>query len=441
MALRNKTRGIVAAVNLILLVVFMALPVPAQPRSDSHVVVISLDGFAAYALQNPHVPLPNLRRLMAEGAYATAMVPVNPTVTWPNHTAIVTGVDASVHGVVYNGLAVKKDSTIEIHEAVDKATLVHATTVYDLAFHAGLTTAEVDWVAIRNSGTINWSFAEEPSAEGAVEREVAAAGIVSADEIRTFRKLPITERDEHWQNVAIQILKVHRPNLLLLHFLTTDSVQHRYAPNTLAADTALALADQRVGRIVEAIREMGMEKKTTVIVVSDHGFKTVRKLIHPRAILREQGSDVFVVPEGGTAMVYIMNPAKRASLLHSLPQQFAAIEGIARVITPEQFSEFGYPAAEKGGGMDLVLAASDGYAFDGKSDGEPVSESVPPIGSHGYLNTDPDMNAIFIAWGAGIRKGIQLPEIRNLDVAPTIARLLGIEMSGVSGHALANVLE
>ena len=90
---------------------------------------------------------------------------------------------------------------------------------------------------------------------------------------------------------------------------------------------------------------------------------------------------------------------------------------------------------------DLVLAASDGYAFDGKSDGEPVTESIPPVGSHGYLHTDPDMNAIFIAWGAGIRKGIQMPEIRNVDVAPTIARLLGIEMSDVSGHALTNVLE
>jgi len=70
-----------------------------------------------------------------------------------------------------------------------------------------------------------------------------------------------------------------------------------------------------------------------------------------------------------------------------------------------------------------------------------VTESIPPIGSHGYLNTDPDMSAIFIAWGAGIRKGIQVPEIRNVDVAPTIARLLGIEMRGVSGHILANVLD
>jgi predicted AlkP superfamily pyrophosphatase or phosphodiesterase len=445
MALKNKICGTAAAVTPILLEVFLsftALPVQAQPRSDSHVVVISLDGFGAQALQNPHLPLPNLRKLIAEGAYSTAMLPINPTVTWPNHTAIVTGVDASVHGVLYNGLPVRKDSKMEIDESVDKANLVHATTVYDLAFRAGLTTAEVDWVAIQNPGTITWSFAEEPSAEGAVERELGAAGVVNADQMRTFPKLPITERDEHWQNAAIQILKAHKPNLMLLHFLTTDTVQHRYAPNTLATDTALVLADQRVGRVLQAIREIGIEKRTTIIVVSDHGFKTVRKVIHPRSILRNQGSDVFVVPEGGTAMVYIMNSAKRTSLLHSLPQQFGAIEGIARVITSAQFPEFGYPAPEKNEGMaDLVLVASDGYAFDGKSDGEPVSESVPPVGSHGYLNTDPDMNAIFIAWGAGIRKGIQMPEIRNVDVAPTIARLLGIEMSGVSGHALANVLE
>jgi predicted AlkP superfamily pyrophosphatase or phosphodiesterase len=445
MALTNNVCGSSAAVIPILLGVFFsltALPVQAQPRRDSHVVVISLDGFSAQALQNPHLPLPNLRKLMAEGAYSAAMVPINPTVTWPNHTAIVTGVDASIHGVLYNGLPVRKDSGIEIDEAVDKANLVHATTVYDLAFRAGLTTAEVDWVAIQNPGTITWSFAEEPSGEGAVDRELVTAGVLSADQMRAFAKLPITERDEHWQNAAIQILKTHKPHLMLLHFLTTDSVQHSYAPNTLAADTALALADQRVGRVLQAIREIGIEKSTTLIVVSDHGFKTVRKLIHPRTILRNQGSDVFVVPEGGTAMVYIMNRAKRTELLHSLPQQFAAMKGVARVLTAAQFSEFGYPAPEKNQGMaDLVLAASDGYAFDGKSDGEPVTDSIPPVGSHGYLNTDADMNAIFIAWGAGIRKGIRLPEIRNVDVAPTIARLLGIEMSGVSGHTLANVLE
>ena len=86
MSLSNKICSMRAAVNPILLGLFFsftALPFQAQTHRDSHVVVISLDGFSAQSLRNPHLPLPNLRKLMAEGAYSMAMVPINPTVTWP----------------------------------------------------------------------------------------------------------------------------------------------------------------------------------------------------------------------------------------------------------------------------------------------------------------------------------------------------------------------
>src|ERR1700722_20013936 len=76
-----------------------AQPAPAQRP----VIVISLDGFPAYALQDPKTPVPTLRKLIAQGATARRMTTVNPTVTWPNHTAIVTGVDASYHGLLVNG--------------------------------------------------------------------------------------------------------------------------------------------------------------------------------------------------------------------------------------------------------------------------------------------------------------------------------------------------
>src|SRR3954465_13991242 len=69
---------------------------------NAHVIVISLDGFATHTLRDPGVPFPVLRRLMDEGASAEAMIPINPTVTWPNHTAIISGVNASVRGVIYN---------------------------------------------------------------------------------------------------------------------------------------------------------------------------------------------------------------------------------------------------------------------------------------------------------------------------------------------------
>ena len=74
---------------------------------NRHVIVVSLDGFPAYELHDPSLPVPVLHRLIAEGASAEAMIPINPTVTWPNHTAMVTGVNAAQHRVIYNGMPVR----------------------------------------------------------------------------------------------------------------------------------------------------------------------------------------------------------------------------------------------------------------------------------------------------------------------------------------------
>jgi predicted AlkP superfamily pyrophosphatase or phosphodiesterase len=123
----------------------------AQPAvSDRYVVVFSIDGFSNIMLQNPETSVPTIRRLIREGASASGgMHPVNPTVTWPNHTSMVTGVDAARHGLLYNGLPIRTPGKpMRIAAAVPKTELVLAPTVYDLAHSAGLKTAEVDWVAI-----------------------------------------------------------------------------------------------------------------------------------------------------------------------------------------------------------------------------------------------------------------------------------------------------
>ena len=103
-------------------------------------MLISLDGFPAYLWRDETIPLPNLRRLAAEGAVADAMTISNPAITWPNHTTLVTGVPPQKHGVLYNGLVVRggpgKPNAIE--PWVDKSRLVRVPTVYDAAFNAGL---------------------------------------------------------------------------------------------------------------------------------------------------------------------------------------------------------------------------------------------------------------------------------------------------------------
>jgi len=426
------------------------------PAKDRIVVVISLDGFPAYALEDPKLPIPTLRRLAREGALARRMVVSNPSVTWPVHTAMITGVPAARNSVLYNGLLVRPGpkSPPRVEPYHDKTELVRATTVYDLAHQAGLRTAQVDWVAIEHAPTITWQFHEWPNPDGLIEREMIAAGILTAQEVREFTKSNVTWRDQMWTKAAVHILKNHRPNLLLFHVLNLDSTHHRYGAKNLASYTGIAFADDRVREIVDAVEGAGLSDRTTLVVLSDHGFKSATRSIRPNAALREHGllaaeggkisCDAYVIPEGGTAMVYVTDPANRARLVPQLKEIFRNLEGIERILEPQDYAALGYPDPAQNQQMsDLVLAAKGGYSFAGASDGSPVVDLPPgaPPGSHGYLSTDPDMDAILLAWGYGIRPGVTLEKIYNVDVAPTLAALLGLKMNDVAGKELRAILK
>jgi predicted AlkP superfamily pyrophosphatase or phosphodiesterase len=418
----------------------LARPLAAQARKDRQVIVISIDGLPAYAFSDPNFSMPAVRRLGKEGAVAEGMRTVNPAVTWPNHTSMVTGVSPSKHGVLFNGLPVRngEGKPLRVEPWVPKHDLVQAITVYDLAFAAGLRTAEVDWVAIQQPKTIHHSFAERPTLEDAIPREMIAAGIINENDISTFAKTNIVRRDEIWTDAGVHILRKHKPNLLLFHLLATESGQHRYGARSLGAYTSWALADAHIRRLVEAAGP-----NATFIVVSDHGFKTYDKIIRPNAWMAAKGmsGDVYTIPEGGSAMVYITRASKKAELAPKVRAELTSLQGVSRIIEPSEYQQFGFPPPNERM-ADFVILAEDRYAFDGTETGEPLVDvpagSTP--GAHGYVNTDPAMNAAFVASGAGIKKGVKLGVIRNLDVAPTIAHLLGLEMKNIEGQPLSEIL-
>ncbi len=375
----------------LLLAAALACFAQAPAQKDRMVVVVSIDAFPAYAFENPQLPVPTLRRLMKEGVAARAMRVSNPTVTWPSHTSMVTGVWPAKHGVLYNGLLTRADGGFKVEPWRNKTEMVRAPTVYDLAHSAGLTTAQVDWVAIFNAPTITWQFAEVPSVEGPIEREMIAAGVITTEEVAGFGKRGVTWRDRMWTAATAHILRRHKPNLMLFHTLNLDSTQHRYGPKNLAAETAMAFADDRVNEILEALRAAGTLDRATVLVVSDHGFKTVRRQIRPNVILRAKSLGAHVIPEGGTAMVYLTDPAHRERVRAA----FNGVEGFARVIDAPEFAALGMPSG-RDPAPDLILAARNGYAFGGAAEGQVVVD-VPESGSHGYLNDDPEMKSMFIA--------------------------------------------
>jgi len=427
------------------------------PAKDRIVVLISVDGFPAWIWKDPHLVIPNLRKLAAEGAVAEKMTVSNPSITWINHTTLVTGVNPQKHGVLFNGLLVRGGPTQPpaIEQWRDKADMVFAPTVYDAAFKAGLKTAQVDWVAILNSGTIHHEFLEIPKFGGAIEQEMIAAGAVTADDIRNWTKgRGIVWRDAIWTKAATHIVEKHKPNLLLYHLLTTDAVNHQNGPGSFASYAAYAYADRLIGDLLDSLERAGLRDRATIVVATDHGFKKVQKVIHTNVALRDAGlirlkegkvesCDAYVMPQGGLAFVYVTDPAKRAELLPKLKTLCAGLEGVKQVIDGNDGPTLGMPTPAENQGMgDLVLYAKDGYAFyQGLEGAEVIRESKGYLGTHGYPNSDPELDGIFLASGYGIKPGTKLERVANLDVAPTIAELLGVPLPKVDGRVLKEILK
>jgi len=420
---------------------------PATPPRPK-VIVISLDAFGAASLHEPELPAPTLRALMRRGAYAVSMQPINPTVTWPNHTAMVTGVDASRHHVMVNGLVVNQRTGTppRIDMGAPKSRLVAVPTVYDAAHQAGLTTAQVDWVAIEGATSIDWQFAEHPDPDGAIEQDLVRQGAIAHDQLVHFGAPSQAWRDRIYTRAAIDIIREHHPDLLLLHLLALDSIEHETGFGNNSGRDTIAFLDDRVKDVIDAVRAAGELDRTTFIIVSDHGQQNVHQRMHPNVLLKQAGLQVgsatqptFCIPDGGFALVY--QPHATAVSIRKLKALFAGRPGIRSVLTPAEAAKDGWPTpAQSNQAPDLLLYAADGYDFVEGDTGAFVTPTKE-IGAHGYPNSDPLMQGIFIAAGFGIKPKGEIPAFPNVDIAPTVAKLLGVSMGAIQGKALTGILE
>src|SRR5688572_20795813 len=123
--------------------------------ADNHVVVIAIDGFPAYLLNDPAAPIPTIRKLAAQGAVAEGLRVSNPSVTWPNHTTIVTGVHPAKHSVLFNGVLTRGEPRrpVAVDPKRDQKDLIAVPTVYDMLHGKGLRTAAINWPCTRNAKT------------------------------------------------------------------------------------------------------------------------------------------------------------------------------------------------------------------------------------------------------------------------------------------------
>jgi predicted AlkP superfamily pyrophosphatase or phosphodiesterase len=460
-------------VRLIILSVLLAVTGCARqagPRAetpgavDHHVVLITIDGFAAYLLDDPQVSVPALRQLIAEGTVAEGLRPSNPTVTWPNHTTLITGTRADRHSVLFNGVLQRggPGKAVKVEPNSDRAQLVAVPTLFDVLHKSGRRTAAINWPCTRNDPTVDDNFPDVPEqmkhTTPALRDRLVAEGALPDATDKTFRAIGSVRRDDVWAAAAVAAIRQSKPAFMAYHILNVDGVHHAQGPQTTPGYTALALADTKLRQVLDALDQAGIRERTTIIVTADHGFAKASKLILPNVVFRQNklltagatpativAAKAQAIPEGGTALVYLTDPATVDADRQKVIELMKATEGIADVIEPARYGELGFPLPKDNPqAPDLVLVGKDGYAFSNIATGDAaVIEPIPGrhnVGYHGYLSTDPKMNAVFVVAGRGVKRGGKVGVVDNADVAPTIAKLLGVELSGAQGKPLTDLL-
>jgi len=440
----------------------------AHAAPAEHVILISIDGWAHQYFDDPKCHMPAVKALAAKGVRAKRMECSFPTVTWTNHTTLVTGVHPAKHGVLANEYfdrAERKRVPLIPDPLFNKEEIVKSPTIYDAAKAAGLSTAAVIWPASRGAKTLDWTVPDvfeqelfEKYGTPALLEEARAAGI-PIEKQNEWCKLGNpgkAQRDYMYTLLATHIIKRHKPNFLALHLVSLDSFEHAHGRQVPEAYWAANDSDNRVADIVRATEEAGIRDQTTFIITTDHGFVTFTKSINANVALRQGGfvksvlgkslapdSQVFAMAEGGACFVYVLDEAKRDGILKQITPMLAKLEGVAGVVEAKEFEATLHhvTAAKDNREPDLVLLAADGYTFtDSFADNDVIIPNDPPKGAHGHLQTDPNLYGGFVISGAGVNQGVELEEIQNIDVAPTMAKLLGIPFPGTDGKVLEGVL-
>jgi predicted AlkP superfamily pyrophosphatase or phosphodiesterase len=394
--------------------------------------------------------MPRLRELAGRGAVASGMETVFPSTTWPTHVSLVTGVSPRAHGVVANHILnretrVPEDLTGD--PIYDAPALLRAPTVYDLAHAAGLRTAAIDWPATRNATTLDFNLpffkdqhVFETQTARAVWEELVALGYPMHRQGEWALLPRRLHKDEMVGRVAAHVARRHEPALLLLHFLCVDSLQHLHGPRSPEAYWALTYVDGLIGRLLDALPDPALDR-TTVFVVSDHGFLPSRREIRPNVRLRKLGAQRlarFVMNHGAGALYRLeADPAA----LDQLAREIAALEGVSGMWPAADYAALGLPAPRDHHQVaDVMFEAAPGYCYGDGADGEEEHGAPKYLGTHGQRPVYADNAAFFLAAGAGVRRGARLGAIRSRDVAPTVAAALGLRMGPVDGVVLDGAL-
>jgi predicted AlkP superfamily pyrophosphatase or phosphodiesterase len=438
----------------LLLLAALACTAQAALGADAPLVLlISIDGLkpeAVIAADAHGLKVPNLRAFMREGMYANAVRGVLPTLTYPSHTTMLTGATPASHGIYDN-------TTFDPLNRNDRgwywyAEDIKVATLWDAAAAAHLKTANVYWPVtvgahitynlpqIWRSGTDDDLKLQRALSTPGLEQELSAAlGRYPGGEEETVAE------DEVRARFAVHLLETKHPDFLAVYLSGLDTEEHKSGPFSNESNAVLERLDALVGALRQAA-QTSAPGRATICVVSDHGFAAIQHDVNLYAAFREAG--LFSVngagkisawkampwPAGGSAAIMLADPndaavrAQVSALLDKLASD--PVNGIDRILDGAELArQGGFPGAA------YLVALRIGYEV---SYGLSMPLIAPPsnLGMHGFLPDRPEMRSSFFMVGPRAAKGRSLGEIDMRQIAPTLADVLGVRLSGAEMAAL-----
>jgi predicted AlkP superfamily pyrophosphatase or phosphodiesterase len=449
MMLCHRPRRVVCL--LLIAVVFVPIAVRAQAEKP-FVLLISIDGLRpdnVLRADELGLKIPNLRRLLADGAYATGVTGVLPTVTYPSHTTLLTGVAPAIHGIVAN-------TTFDpLNENYGGwywyAEDIKTPTLWDSATRNGIATANVYWpVSVGANVRYNivqiWRAGTEDDRK--LQRALSTPGLLEGLEKEIGTPFPVgsdesIEADELRARFAVLLLREKNPRFMTVYLTSLDHIEHETGPFSRESFAVLERLDMVVGNLRQTAEVPG---PAVICLVSDHGFAKTDKELNLNSALRQAGlielkEDGSVKSwrasawlAGGSAAIVLKDADDtdaRTKVRRLLDQMLAdPSDGIARVLDPSEFK-----AGEAFPDAAFVVGLKPGYQLGPRLKGQVV---VPRKlgGMHGYLPENPDMQSSFFLVGPGVRHGFSLGIIDMLDIAPTLADLMGVSLGTAEGRSL-----
>jgi len=407
------------------------------------VVLISVDGLWARDLQRADsvgIRLQVLDSLRRVGTLAAGVIGSFPSVTYPSHTTMITGVVPARHGIYANGVFTPPTARLPWALSYWEREEIRVPTLFDAAHAAGLKVAAVFCPVTAHDPSIDYNIPDAWDPRPGGRSQLAALRSLGTPWLLDSLGAPADGEPGDSMRVDWTAAIVRRwdPDLVALHVLDLDGAKHDHGTWGDSVIGALRAVDRHLGFLLAVVRATEPGRRTTLIVTSDHGFLDYQRRLRPGVLLARAGLvtgdsaaagqvqswEAGVQVNGGSVMILPRDSTDRtlaARIRAAIPDSLAGAGKPIRAIWPRD------TIATLGGDPRALWALdmNEGFYAIGGYDGPLLTERRG--GGHGYDPRRPELYAFFVMSGPGVQRGERRPIMRQTEIAPIIARILGLQ--------------